>query len=82
MSTIFCVVIDKLIAGPRCPLPTGSCMWKHRQTSDCTYDEQFASLDFTVNEYAARVGLPTPDPEVLVVMRNSLTARVKSEIIG
>jgi hypothetical protein len=80
-STVFCVIIDKRIAGPKCPLPNGSCMWAHRQTSNCTYNEQFANSDLTVNEYAAHVGLPPADPEAVKIIKNSLADRIRRELV-
>jgi hypothetical protein len=81
MTTIFCVIIEKRLVGPRCPLPNGACMWKHRETGDCTYDEQFASSDLTVNEYAARVGLPLADPEAVTIIKNSLADCIRRELV-
>ena len=80
--TTFCVVIQKRINGYTCPLPKDSCMWNHRQTGVCTYNEQFAISDFTVNEYAERVGLPPADSQVVNIMRNSLAARIKLELVS
>ena len=57
-------------------------MWNHRQTGVCTYNEQFAISDFTVNEYAERVGLPPADSQVVNIMRNSLAARIKLELVS
>lgn len=76
----FCVVIDKQLAVSQCPLPNGACIWKHRKTGRCTYSEVFASSDFTANEFATRVGLPTPDSEALAIIKNSLADRIRHEL--
>jgi hypothetical protein len=76
----YCVVIEKRLAVSQCPLPDGSCIWKHRKTGRCTYSEAFASNDFTANEFAARVGLPVPDSEALAIIKNSLADKIRHEL--
>jgi len=76
----FCVVIEKQLAVSQCPLENGACIWKHRKNGRCTYNEAFASSDFTPNEFAARVGLPPADPEVLNIIKNSLADKIRHEL--
>lgn len=78
----FCVVIQKQLAVSQCPLAGNSCIWKHRKTSRCTYSELFANSEFTPNEFAARVGLPSAEVSVLDIIRNSLADKIRSEIVG
>jgi hypothetical protein len=78
----FCVVIQKQLAVSQCPLAGNSCIWKHRKTSRCTYNEAFANSEFTPNEFAARVGLPSAEVSVLDIIRNSLADKIRREIVG
>jgi hypothetical protein len=62
-----------------CPLPKGTCMWKHRIHGQCTYDEEFADSDFSANEFAKHVGLPPIDESVEQTIRQSLADAVRAE---
>jgi hypothetical protein len=74
----FCIVVARPLITAFCPLADGQCMWKHRQFRTCTYDEEFASSAFTSAEFAARTGLPVEDPDILDILRTTLTHTVKT----
>jgi len=78
----FCVVIRKELKVSKCPLPSGACMWKHRETRICTYDEKIANSELTVNEYTERVGLPPADPDIFSILKNSLLDKIKYELLS
>jgi hypothetical protein len=76
----FCVVIGEQLAVSACPLPKGSCMWKHRLHGLCMYSEEFSSSGFTPNDYAKRVGLPPIDPPMVNMLKRTVLANLKKEI--
>lgn len=76
----YCIVIDRQLITRSCPLPKGTCMWKHRVHGLCMYSEEFALSTFSANEYAARVGLPIVDPDIVNILKRVLVSRVKEEL--
>jgi hypothetical protein len=76
----FCVVIGEQLAVSACPLPKGTCMWKHRLHGLCMYSEEFATSSFTPNEYAKQVGLPPIDQPMQSLLRRTVLANIKKEI--
>jgi hypothetical protein len=74
----FCIVIEKQIAVSHCPLPKGTCMWKHRITGQCTYDENVEITD--ANSYASRVGLPQIPNLIVSIIQRSVVAALKEEL--
>lgn len=83
----WCVVIEKQLAVATCPLPAGSCLWKHAVNGRCTYDQEFAEsltdskiVKNPVLEFANHVGLDAPDPDIVKIIKRSLIALVKKEI--
>lgn len=76
----FCVVINDQLAVSHCPLPQGTCMWKHRVHGLCMYNEEFAHSSFTPNEFALRVGLPGIPGEVVNIIKRAVVARIRDEL--
>lgn len=76
----YCAVIERQLITNSCPLPRGTCMWKHRIHGGCTYDEEFAASAADPNEYAKRVGLPPISSDTVNILRASLILRVKKEV--
>lgn len=83
----FCIVIGEQLAVSACPLPRGTCMWKHRLHGLCMYSEEFGTYneksgryEFTPNEYAKRVGLPPIDQPMVQVLKRTVLANIKKEI--
>lgn len=76
----FCIVIQKQLAVSNCPLPRGTCVWKHRVTGQCKYDPQLA--DIKVIDLAARVGLPIPTEDQLLETKARLLDAVRAELKG
>lgn len=72
----FCGVIQRQLLSATCPLPKGTCMWKHRATGLCEYTEK----ELSPQEFAALVGLPTPSTEVVNSLSQQLQTRLKSEL--
>lgn len=82
----WCVVIEKQLAVATCPLPAGSCLWKHAVNGRCTYDPEFAEsltdsklVKNPVAEFANHVGLGPLDPEVVKIIKRSLISVLKKE---
>lgn len=76
----FCIVIQQQLAVAHCPLPRGSCMWKHRLHGLCMYSEEFANGSFTPNEYAKRVGLPPIDQPMMSLLKRTVLSNIKKEM--
>lgn len=76
----FCVVIHNQLAVSYCPLPNGTCMWKHRVSGRCMYSEDFAATSFTPNDFATRVGLPTIPGEVVNIIKRTVIAKIRDEL--
>lgn len=74
----FCILIEQQIAISNCPLPRGTCMWKHRISGLCMYDENVESLD--ANAYAALVGLPPINAHLVNILKRSVVAIIKEEL--
>jgi len=72
----FCGVLGQRIIVSTCPLPKGSCMWKHRRTGQCTYTED----ELSPATFAARVGAETPGPDVVNNLRQQLRAVLQQEL--
>lgn len=76
----YCVIILRHIASPNCPLPKGSCVWKHGITGMCVYDAEFAQSEPTIQELASKTGVRPPSPEVALELKDALLARLKKEL--
>ena len=72
----FCGVIGKQIIVASCPLPQGTCMWKHRALGTCRYTDK----ELTVPEFCRQVGLPVPEPEVVNKLREDLRDTLQREL--
>lgn len=76
----FCIVIHEQLVVASCPLPHGSCMWKHRVLGTCTYNEEFANSGFNANDYALHVGLPPVDQTVVNIVKRTVVANIRKAI--
>ena len=74
----YCVVIEKRIVVSSCPLPMGTCFWKHRHTGLCTYS--LDRTDMSVGELSALVGLDKPDEHQYQDIKASLYEAVAKEL--
>ncbi|QRE00087.1 hypothetical protein [Burkholderia phage BCSR5] len=72
---VFCGIIKRQLLVATCPLPKGSCVWKHRVTGQCKYTE----ADLTPVQYAELVGAKMPDHSELVQVRQIVFTEVKKE---
>lgn len=81
-SGTFCVVIDRQLVTPYCPLPLGSCMWKHRQSGRCMYDAELADIDnkVTAAAFARHVGLPEIEQPTVNILRRSVIRKIRDEL--
>lgn len=66
----FCVVVERELATSSCPLHKGACVWRHRETGICMYDEDAKLLP--PSELAALVGAEVPSSENLSRILNGL----------
>jgi hypothetical protein len=84
-TKIYCGVIERHLATDTCPLPKYSCLWCHKKTKQCTYDDAIAHPEeernrLTPDEFAVRVGLP-PIPLPLVnILKQSLVINLKKSV--
>lgn len=66
----FCVVVERELATSSCPLYKGACVWRHRETGICMYDEDAKLLP--PDELASLVGTSVPSNEDLSKIINGL----------
>lgn len=76
----FCVVIQKQLAVSHCPLPKGSCVWKHRRTGLCCYDLNLS--DIKLVDLSQLVGLRAPTEDQFLKTRAELLEAIQSELKG
>lgn len=76
----YCKVIDQQLIVATCPLPSGRCMWKHHLHGLCMYTEEFASSEFTPQEFAMRVGLRPPNSDEVNILRERVAASVRASL--
>lgn len=83
----YCVVIQKQLVVQSCPLPKGSCMWKHRIHGRCmysdtfgTYNEKTGQHEFSANDYAKRVGLPPIEGPLLSLLKSTVLHNIRKDI--
>lgn len=76
----YCVVIRKFMVTSSCPLPTGSCVWKHGLTGKCSYDETFALSEPNLPDLAKHTGHRCPLPEEAVIIRDALLRTLKHNL--
>jgi len=81
----FCGVIEKELATPTCPLPKNTCMWCHKETKQCMYDDDIVHPDeeknrMTTVEFAQYVGLPTIPTPLVNILKQSLIIHLKKNI--
>jgi hypothetical protein len=74
-----CVVINRELITPICPLPKGVCIWKHRVTGYCKYDSAIAS-DISEKDLCDLVGLQLPSEDQLKQLKAKLVATLKAEL--
>lgn len=84
-SVIYCGVIERHLDTPTCPLTKYSCMWCHKKTKQCMYDDAVAQPEddrsrLTPEQFAERVGLPTIPPALVNILKQSLINHVKKNI--
>lgn len=72
----FCGVIGEQLVVSSCPLPKGTCMWKHRLHGLC----MFTADDLTPDEFAKRVGLPPLEAPVVNILRSTIQYKIKHEL--
>lgn len=73
----YCIVIEKQIITSSCPLPTGTCIWKHRTTGTCKYDLAI-SPGITPSALCERIGLELPTEAQLTSIKDGLLQAVKA----
>lgn len=76
----YCKVIEAQLIVASCPLPVGRCMWKHHLHGLCMYSEEFASSEFTPQEFAMRVGLRPPNSDEVNILRDRVAASVRESL--
>lgn len=76
----FCVIIQRQLAVPNCPLPKGVCVWKHRVTGQCKYDPSLS--DINIIDLAKLVGLPIPSEDHLLQTKARLLNSIQAELKG
>lgn len=76
----FCVVIQQRLAVTNCPLPIGTCFWKHRVTGQCRYSEN--TTDMNIFDLAKLVGLPIPTEVHIIETKQRLLTAIQSELKG
>lgn len=76
----YCKVIDAQLIVASCPLPVGRCMWKHRVHGLCMYTEEFASSEFTPQDFALRVGLTPLNSDEVNILRDRIANAVRSAL--
>ncbi len=74
----YCVVIQQQLLVASCPLPMGTCFWKHRKTGLCTYT--IDRTDMSVPELAALVGLDKPTDAQCQEMKADLYKALSKEL--
>ncbi|BAG41743.1 hypothetical protein [Ralstonia phage phiRSL1] len=72
----FCGVINQEIATAVCPLSKGACMWQHRTSHLCKFQDH----ELDAEQYAKLVGLPPADPNVIQILKSTLLHRVRAEL--
>jgi len=77
----YCKVIDDQLVVATCPLPPGRCMWKHHIHGLCMYTDEFASSEFTPQEFAARVGMRALNSDEVNILRDRIAQAVRSSLI-
>jgi hypothetical protein len=83
--TTYCGIIERELNTPVCPLRKHQCMWQHRETKVCTYDDSVAHPEEEKNrispaEFAERVGLPVLPSALVYILKQSLTHNLKKSI--
>lgn len=81
----YCGIIEQHLDTPTCPLPKFSCMWCHKKTKQCMYDDALAQPEdersrLTPEQFAERVGLPVIPPALVNILKQSLVIHVKKNI--
>jgi predicted metallo-beta-lactamase superfamily hydrolase len=76
----YCVVIEKQLAVVNCPLPKGTCVWKHRVTGQCRYDPSLS--DIKVIDLAKLVGHSVPSEDQFLQTKAQLLEAVRAELKG
>lgn len=72
-----CVVINAKLITPVCPLPSGSCTWKHRKTGVCKYSSAFDGNPPSAQTIAALVGERPPSEAVVIRITDSIKSKFK-----
>lgn len=72
-----CVVIDAKLITPVCPLPSGSCTWKHRKSGLCKYSSAFDGNPPSAQTIAALVGEQPPSEAVVIRITDSIKSKFK-----
>ncbi len=78
---VYCGMIQKQLIVATCPLPQGTCLWKHRVTGLCTYNEETVnSGTLTPDTFARLVGLPLIPTIAVNKLRDTLASTIKKEL--
>jgi hypothetical protein len=73
----FCGVINKQLITAQCPLPKGTCFWKHRSTGYCKYR---TDTNLTIQSLATLVGEHVPNEETVASLKSELLEAVRREL--
>lgn len=73
----YCVVIQKQLITAQCPLPKGSCFWKHRISGQCKYEK---NLNLGVHDLANHVGASAPSEEKAIKLKDKLLRKIRKAI--
>ena len=70
----YCGIINKELLVATCPLTTGSCMWKHRESGICVY----TAAELSVDEFCQRVGLAIPAPSEISQLEGAIISAMRA----
>ena len=70
----YCGIIHKELLVATCPLTTGSCMWKHRESGICVY----TAAELSVDDFCKRVGLSIPAPAEISQLENAIISAMRA----
>lgn len=73
----YCIVINRPMSHPCCPIPKLNCSWQHAKTNDCCYSESFANSEYSVNDLADLTGNSELSGKEIMAMKSELMQQVK-----
>lgn len=74
----FCVAIDRQLLVSNCPLPRGSCIWKHAVTGQCKAAARHTEM--TATELCRVVGRPVPTEAQITEIHAALKTAIRREL--